>query len=161
MGGGAGGTTGTHVPFTYCNFKYCNFAFLCDSNHSSVHILRCCFFMGFKVPFTHWVLLFYSIQIIVCVNLTWKVNVICWVSAERTSRRNGRRKKENRHILLIMLLTNEGSLHTAPWEKECCRELQSSKECDVLFPNDEGSLHRSGKRSVTVVEGVCAWAFCR
>ena len=62
MGGGAGGTTGTHVPFTYCNFKNCNFvfyaiqifipltycdlAFLCDSNFRS-HT-GFCFFMQFK-----------------------------------------------------------------------------------------------------------------
>ena len=80
-------------------------------NPRSVHILRCCFFSSHTAILLFYAIYvhirdfaFYAIQVIACVNFTWKVNVICWVSAERTSRRNGRRKKEKRHILLIILM---------------------------------------------------------
>ena len=73
------------------------------------------------------------------VNFTWKVNVICWVSAERTSRRSGNRKADL-HISFqwCWFFSNQGN------------QLPLEPEASIAG-------NYSGWASVCD----CAWAFCR
>ena len=103
---------------------------------------------------------------------TWKVNVICWVSAERTwRRRNGKRKKENLHILLLIILTalqpTEGarkmsvagnySRRRSAWVAFLSSglfSLKSNKNLNRMIP--PGCRENEVLRGITVVERACA-----
>ena len=126
VGGGAGGTTGTHVPFTYCKSTdartFVAQAFIKRNGDKIEIIVTECLYQ-----FEGWI-------------YTWKVNVICCVSAERTWRRNGN-IKVNRYILSIMLTLLQPRRSQLPWQ-------QWKRVVAGIY---------SGRRSVC--DG--AWAFCR